>query len=94
MTHHQLDNPIHCLAIKRLSGHNHSTGTNLFFHIIIGIQSIVSITTNDSDSEAVAIRVAQVSLIAMTQVFDLHPVDQVVWPPTRHGRWISIVWQL
>ena len=56
----------------------------MFLYKVISVESIMRVAANDSDSQTVAVRVAKITLVPVTQVLDLHPVNKVIRPPAWH----------
>ena len=47
----------------------------LLGHVLVGVEAVVGVTPNHGDPEAVGVCVAQVTLVLVTQVLDLGPVQ-------------------
>ena len=81
----RLDTNIVILSNRMLLLHRHQQSvvvvashvagfSGLLLHVFVGVKAVVSVASNDGNAQAIAVRVAQVALVAVAQIFYLHPV--------------------
>ena len=81
----RLDTNIVILSNRMLLLHRHQQSvvvvachvagfSSLLLHVFVGVKAVVGVASNDGNAQAVAVRVAQVALVAVAQIFYLHPV--------------------
>ena len=58
------------------------------------VLTIMRIATDHCNSKAIAVSIAQVSFVAMTQILDFSPVYDVIGPPNWHGGRVSVIRKL
>ena len=54
----------------------------------------MGIATDHGNAQTIAVGVAQVSFVAMTQILYFGPVDDMIGPPDWHGSRVAVVGKL